>query len=266
MLFSHGSNHSRGVLVLIKDNLDFKIHSTKVDSQGHCIFLEAYIQDSPYFLSNIYAPNKCSEQFLFFKDESDILKGARVEQDHPFIVGGDFNIVLDHVLDGQGGNSKRKDSGKIIEDISAELDLVDIWRIRNPTVTRFTWRQKKPIIQRPLDYWLVSDSLQDDVDSVDIKTSIKSDHSAIRPSINGLDDLEKGPNFWKFNSNLVNDSVYCELLTTEYANWVEEFKEVQDKRVLWDLIKYKIRQQTIRYSKTKAREGRAKLQNLEEDL
>ena len=38
MFFSHGSNHSRGVLELIKDNLDFKIHSTKVDSQGCYIF------------------------------------------------------------------------------------------------------------------------------------------------------------------------------------------------------------------------------------
>ena len=144
--------------------------------------------------------------------------------------------------------------------MSAELDLVDIWCIRNPTVTRFTCRQKKPILQRRLDYWFVSDSLQDNIDSVDIKTSIKSYHSAITLSINGLDDLEKGPNFWKINSNLVNDSAYCELLTTEYANWLEEFKEVQDKRVLWDLIKYKIRQQTIRYSRTKARERRAKLQ------
>ena len=88
MFVSHGSNHSRGVLILIKDNLDFKIHSTKVDSQSRYIFLDAYIQDSPYFLLNIYAPNKCIEQFLFFKDVSDILKGARVEQDNPFIVGG----------------------------------------------------------------------------------------------------------------------------------------------------------------------------------
>ena len=93
-----------------------------------------------------------------------------MEQDHPFIVDGDFNIILDHVIDGQGGNSKRKDSGKIIKDISAELDLMDIWRIKNPTITSFTWRQKKPFIQRRLDYWLVRDSLQDDIDSVDIKT------------------------------------------------------------------------------------------------
>ena len=48
---------------------------------------------------------------------------------------------------------------------------------------------------------------------MDIKTSIKSDHSAITLSINGVDDLEKGPNFWKFNANLVNDSAYCEFLT-----------------------------------------------------
>ena len=80
MFFSHGSNHSRGVLVLIKDNLDFKIHCTKVDFQGRYIFLDVYIQDSPYFLLKMYAPNKCSEQFLFFKDVSDILRGARVDK------------------------------------------------------------------------------------------------------------------------------------------------------------------------------------------
>ena len=37
--------------------------------------------------------------------------------------------------------------------------------------------------------------------------------------------------FWKFNPNLVYNSACCELLTTEYASRVEEFKVVQDKRV-----------------------------------
>lgn len=45
---------------------------------------------------------------------------------------------------------------------------------------------------------------------------------------------------WKFNSNLVPSSPNY-LLTTEYVNCLEEFEEVQDNRVLWDLIKYKIR-------------------------
>ena len=76
----------------------------------------------------------------------------------------------------------------------------------NLTLPRFTWRQKTPVVQRRLDYWLISDSLQDEIISAEIKTSIKTDHSAITLSISGLDDTEIGPNFWKFNSNLVNDS------------------------------------------------------------
>ena len=82
-----------------------------------------------------------------------------------------------------------------------------------------TWRQKTSVVQRRLDYWLISESLQDEIISAEIKASIKTDHSAITLSINGLDETERGPNFWKFNLNLVNDSDYCELLTTEYVNW-----------------------------------------------
>ena len=64
--------------------------------------------------------------------------------------------------------------------------MIDIWHVRNPTEKRFTWRQKASIIQRRLNYWLVNDSLQDDIVSVDIIPSIKSDHSAITLSINAI--------------------------------------------------------------------------------
>ena len=84
--------------------------------------------------------------------------------------------------------------------------------------------------------------------------------------INGVDDSERGPYFWKFNSALVNDKDYRDLLDENIKNWLEEYKEVDDKRVLWDLIKYKIRQSTIKYSKTKARIRKAKISELEEKL
>ena len=116
-----------------------------------------------------------------------------------------------------------------------------------------------PIIQRRSDYWLVNDSLQDNIVSIDIIPSIKSDHSAITLSINGIDDSKRGPSFWKFNCSLVNDNNYCDLLHTNIKSWLEDFKVVVDKRVLWDLLKYKIRQLTISYSKTKARTGEINL-------
>ena len=82
--------------------------------------------------------------------------------------------------------------------------------------------------------------------------------------MNSLDESLRGPSFWKFNSNLVNDSDYGQLISANYNVWLEEFQEVLDKRVLWDLVKYRIRQCAIEYSKSKARERKEKLQEVEE--
>ena len=143
------------------------------------------------------------------------------------LLGGGFNVIFDQDLDGRGGNKKRKDSVRYVEDMIIEHDLLDIWRIRNPTDTRFTWRQKSPLIQRRLDYWLISNDLQEDVESVEIKSAIiiRSDHSAITLSVNGLEENERVPSFWKFNSTLINDQEYCDLLRLEYRVPVAQFVE-----------------------------------------
>ena len=179
MFFSHGTNHSRGVLILVKDRLDFKLQSVKVDSEGRYILLEALIQDSPFVLLNIYAPNTSTEQCEFFKKIAEELKSSVTLSDSSLVVGGDFNVIFDQDLNGSGGVKKTKNSVKILEDICLEQDLIDIWRVRNPTEKRFTWRQKTPIIQRRLHFWLVNDGLQDDIVSADIIPSIKSDHNYI---------------------------------------------------------------------------------------
>ena len=51
IFFSHGSCHSRGTMILVKDHLDFKLVSTKVDPLGRYILIEAQIQDSPFISS-----------------------------------------------------------------------------------------------------------------------------------------------------------------------------------------------------------------------
>ena len=71
MFFSHGSQHGRGVLILIKNSLEFELKSVRQDSQGRFIILEALVQDQKFLFVNIYAPNKtrdvrCSK--LFFKN------------------------------------------------------------------------------------------------------------------------------------------------------------------------------------------------------
>ena len=61
IFFAHGSNHSCGVLVLVKDHLEFEVKSVLTDKKGRCILLNANIQGTDYILGNIYAPNKVQQ-------------------------------------------------------------------------------------------------------------------------------------------------------------------------------------------------------------
>lgn len=49
---------------MVRDNLDFQLRSIKVGlfMKSLYVLLEFYIQDSQYFILNIYVPNKCCEQ------------------------------------------------------------------------------------------------------------------------------------------------------------------------------------------------------------
>ncbi|XP_068717087.1 MFS-type transporter SLC18B1-like [Montipora capricornis] len=65
---------------------------------------------------------------------------------------------------------------------------------------------------------------------------------------------------------LLGPAPFLTFLPPNYQDWLTEFQEVSDKRLLWDLIKYKIRQCTISFCKTKARDRRNKLTDLEKKL
>ena len=62
---SHCTNHSCGVMVLVRSDLDFNLKSVEVDTQGRYVVMEAVVQGSNVLLVNIYAPNKVQEQCLF---------------------------------------------------------------------------------------------------------------------------------------------------------------------------------------------------------
>ena len=74
------------------------------------------------------------------------------------------------------------------------------------------------------------------------------------------------PISWKFNASLLDGKDYVTLINNKYEVRVEEFKDIDDPRLFWDLIKCKIRQDTISYSKRKARERKAKMADLEKQL
>ena len=109
---------------------------------------------------------------------------------------------------------------------------------------------------------MISDVCQDVIEKSDIIPSINSDHLAIFLHFHSIDKPKHGPSFWKFNASLVNDDDFVALINESVPLWLVEFKDVIDKRRLWDLIKYRIRQIRIKYSKVKARERRRKISDI----
>lgn len=67
-----------------------------------------------------------------------------------------------------------------------KYNLIDISILQNPDKRQFTRRKRNPIIQRRIDFWLVSYDLQDDVKKTEIIPAIKTDHLAIGLSANSL--------------------------------------------------------------------------------
>ena len=123
--------------------------------------------------------------------------------------GGDFNLIFDSDLDGSNPRPKIQSLSKLISMMS-ENELCDIFRVRNPDVKRFTWRNKDPFLQKTLDHFLLSEGLQDSIEIMDIIPSVQSDHSVLKLKITHINERTRGPSSWKFNNSSVNDSNFVE--------------------------------------------------------
>ena len=66
-------------------------------------------------------------------------------------------------------------------------------------------------------------------EETEIIPSIKSDHSDITLQINSIEDKVRGPSHWIFNSSLLDDDNYVNLITSRYQDWLTEFQDVGDK-------------------------------------
>ena len=59
---------------------------------------------------------------------------------------------------------------------------------------------------------------------------------------------------WKFNSTLLEDQDYIDLINFIYLRTVEKYKDVESKQLLWELIKMELRAKTMSYSQKKRAE------------
>ena len=95
-----------------------------------------------------------------------------------------------------------------IKEITNSLDLVDLWRVRNLKIKKYTWRSSNLSVQTRLDYFFVTSPLQSDICYCEIIPSVFSDRSAITLQVEPLEYGRSGSAFWKLNTTLLNDKYH----------------------------------------------------------
>ena len=233
---------------------------------GRFIILYCEIQGQPFLLVNVYAPNHEYEQIAFYDKVFQEVLNIDIDTDTIIIWGGDFNCHLSS-LDADGGSHSRKlKTIAKLESIMDAYDICDIWRIRNPTCKTFTWRSLHPLIQRRLDYFLISNKAQTLITACSIIPSVHSDHSAVFLHLkNNCNSDGKGPSHWKINNNILSDSNYVSQVRNNIVEWQSEIDSVNSV-LLWEYIKYKVRMFTIEFCKMKLRKEKQQRSNLEKTL
>ena len=69
-LFSHGTEHARGVCVMVNPNSLFQVESVEIDQEGRFIVAKV---DEDYSIVNIYAPTDYRQQPAFIRTLSELL-------------------------------------------------------------------------------------------------------------------------------------------------------------------------------------------------
>jgi exonuclease III len=207
IICSHGDSGSRGVAIVLPKNVDYTVNSIIRSNNGRYVSINITFGKNTFCLINGYAPNtnKPKDQLKWLSEIQKILIDNNEEN---VIVGGDLNDVFIPMLDRFRckPNTMETEYVKAWKTICEELNLSDFWRIVNPTTQQYTWRQGSSLArlkQSRLDYWLVSIHMIYDLDTIEIKTSTRSDHSLIELNFYKSRIPQRGPSFWNFNASLL---------------------------------------------------------------
>ena len=250
VIMSIKSSDSRGVAVLFARNLDYKILEIEKDDSGNLLFVRLRLGDLEFHLCVIYGPNSDSPDFYVNLKDRLMLK-----ENIPLILCGDWNMVMDYKLDTRGylkENNIR--ARREVQNMMESLELVDTWRSENNHLKKFTWVSgKRPVKMARLDFFLVTPDIHARISRYLNNFGYRSDHSLIGIELS-IENIERGKGFWKFNSALLKDPDYVELVKNEINNVKKDYivgtgsqTETTSKQMLFEVLKLRVRGVTIPY-------------------
>ena len=249
IFMSHGTNHSKGVAILIPDKIEYSITNTELDPQGRYILINGIFNGKHMSLLNYYGPtgNDQKEQLRYFDKIIPLIS----ENHENLVLAGHLNVHLNPEIDKKGGKKLQPSvyADRILQTLE-EFNLIDVWRLCNPDVSRFTWRENTAhgIIQSRLDYFICPSSFLYHLKECQIENSIYSDHNPKTLDLYIENEPTRGKGIWKFNTSLLSDTEYVNKIKAKLMEYKERYKYTKDHCLVWDTAKAEIRGITISHA------------------
>lgn len=247
------SPHSRGVCIMLNENLEYEFINKHVSDDGRKILINIKINGEIYTIVNMYAPNGVKERICFLKKSKAWIKRYTEDIDR-LIVCGDMNCCM-NVKDRKNENGDK--SNTQLCNVAKYLNVKDTWREMNPQSVDFTFKD----ISR-IDYILISDIVNSQVTTAEIVNVPNiPDHKGVIVLVG--DERNRGKSYWKLNVSVLDDDTYKGIVTEIIKGTVEELSDLNDPQITWEMIKIRVKECSIRYSIKKSRTICSDIKDLE---
>ena len=175
--FSHGTEHSKGVTMLINPASKFQVSIVEIDPHGRYLITKLQVEHTIFYVINVYAPNdyREQEQFIRILGEKLVSKTDTTK----LIISGDWNATLNKIDKWRGLPWKETTCRNSIIDLMEELNLLDIYRQFHAKNKSFTYETKNSKLKSRIEFFLVSCLTSYNVKRTEERSSMAPDHKAI---------------------------------------------------------------------------------------
>ena len=174
---------------------------------------------------------------------------------------GDFNTSLTPM--DRSSEQKINKETQDLNDTVDQIDLIDIYRTFHPITADYTFFSSAHGIFSRIDLILGHKSNLSKFKTIEIISSIFSDHSALRLEINCREKNVKNTNTWRLNNMLLNNQEITEEIKEEIKKYLEtNYNENMMIQNLWDAAKAVLRGKFIAVKAYLKKQEESQINNL----
>uniref|UniRef100_A0A670IGH0 Reverse transcriptase domain-containing protein n=2 Tax=Podarcis muralis TaxID=64176 RepID=A0A670IGH0_PODMU len=249
----------RGVVIYVKEKWAPKMIFK--DEQGRYLAVEMQVQGEKFLVVGVYAPNEGKSDF--FKRLHETLMDYL---DYNMIIMGDMNGVVSTNMDKAQRATVTKEGRlpKTFFEMTENMDLIDIWRTRNPLEREGTFFSQAMMTWTRIDQIWITSGMAPKIKKVEICPKTCSDHNAVKME---MKLTTTGQFRWRMNDTLFRDNEILMKAQKTLKDYFEiNLRADVEKRVVWDASKAVMRGFLIQQNSIKRKKQNEKKEKILEKI